>query len=58
MFWFSMGGESAQLPANEIMDDVAAFLKLQNAPCIFNADLVGQKIGTSVDFNGRQVIYW
>ena len=30
------GGESAQLPASEIMDVVAAFLKLQYAPCIFN----------------------
>ena len=34
---FSMGGKSAQLPASEIMDVVAAFLKLQYAPCIFNS---------------------
>ena len=34
----SMRGESAQLPASgEIMDVVAAFLKLQYAPCIFNS---------------------
>ena len=32
------GGESAQLPASsEIIDVVAAFLKLQYAPCIFNS---------------------
>ena len=38
---FSMGGKSAQLPASEIMDVVAAFLKLQYAPCIFNSCRLG-----------------